>query len=265
MVTSTTTGRTYQISVALPRDYAESTGTYPVVYAVDANGEFGIVVESARLMRIDELVPPLIVVGVGYPVGRFFDAHEFRTKDLTPTFDPKYHDIFVRENPDWPIPDGNGGAPAFLEFLKAELIPMIEREYRADPGDRALYGHSYGGLFAFHALLYGERTFQRFIIASPSLWWDDRVSFEHEAAYAEAHDSLPARVFLSMGANEPDELRDDVPWGRMVSNFKELVSILENRNYAEIELQSRLFEDEFHTSVIAASASRGLRYIYTGQ
>ena len=43
-----------------------------------------------------------------------------------------------------------------------------------------------------------------------------------------------------MGANEPDELRDDVPWGRMVSNFKELVSILENRNYAEIELQSRL-------------------------
>ena len=69
VVTSTTTGRTYQISVALPRDYAESTGTYPVVYAVDANGEFGIVVESARLMRIDELVPPLIVVGVGYPVG----------------------------------------------------------------------------------------------------------------------------------------------------------------------------------------------------
>ena len=265
VLTSTITGRTYQVSVAVPRGYSSSAQSYPVLYALDANGEFGTVVETARHMRLEELVPALIIVGIGYPVGHFYDASEFRATDLTPTFDPDYEEISVRESPDWPVPDGNGGAPQFLRFLTAELVPLIEEEYRTDPDDRALYGHSYGGLFALHALLQGERAFQRFIIGSPTLWWDDRVSFEQESAYAAANASLPARVFLSMGSLEDDAVRDDVPWGRMVSNFKDFVAVLEGREYAGLELMPRLFEDEYHTSVVPATISRGIRYIYTGQ
>jgi len=223
------------------------------------------VVETARLMRDEELIPELIVVGIGYPVGHFFDASEFRATDLTPTFVPNYEEISVRESPDWPVPDGNGRAPQFLRFLREELVPLIEEEYRTVPDDRALYGHSYGGLFALHALLQGERAFQRFIIGSPSLWWDDRVSFEHEAAYAAVNDSLPARVFLSVGSLEPDEIPDDVPWGGMVTDYHRLVAVLEQRHYAGLELMTRLFEDEYHTSVVPATISRGIRYIYTGQ
>ena len=65
------TGRTYEISVALPRDYAGSESTYPVLYAVDANGQFGTVVEASRNLSRSGEIPDLIVVGVGYPVGRF--------------------------------------------------------------------------------------------------------------------------------------------------------------------------------------------------
>ena len=52
VVTSAISGRMYQISVALPFGYADSTKAYPVLYAVDANGQFGTVVETVRLLRL---------------------------------------------------------------------------------------------------------------------------------------------------------------------------------------------------------------------
>ncbi|MCH8123900.1 MAG: hypothetical protein IH853_12360 [Bacteroidetes bacterium] len=52
VLTSAITGRDYTISVALPLGYGDSTKTYPVLYAQDANGQFGTVVETARILRI---------------------------------------------------------------------------------------------------------------------------------------------------------------------------------------------------------------------
>ena len=45
---ASSTGRSYQISVALPDGYSKQHAPYPVLYAADANAEFGTVVESAR-------------------------------------------------------------------------------------------------------------------------------------------------------------------------------------------------------------------------
>jgi predicted alpha/beta superfamily hydrolase len=249
-LTSEITGRTYQISVALPENYATSNKTYPVLYTVDANAQFGTVVETARLSHLPpwNLVPELIVVGIGYPVGRFTNARAPRGFDLTPT-----EDLDLR-------PDGGGGgAPGFLEFIRRELIPLIELEFRADSADRALYGHSIGGLFALYALLEGEGTFQSVIAGSPAIGWNHRVIFRMESAYAESHDSLPAQLFISCGFLE------DIPgYGQSVSNIKELVTILESRNYKELQIETAYFEDENHISVIPATISRGLRAIYAG-
>jgi len=147
-LTSEITGRTYQVSVALPDTYTTSNETYPVLYAVDANGEFGTVVETARRMGQFEMVPELIIVGVGYPVGRQSQADDLRQVDLCDR--------------------GGRGVEGFLEFVRQELIPLAEMEFRAKPVDRALFGHSCGGDFAFYALLEGEGTFERLIAGSPT-------------------------------------------------------------------------------------------------
>jgi len=249
-LTSEITGRTYQISVALPENYATSNKTYPVLYVVDANGRFGTVVETAQVLQADSkinTVPELIIVGIGYPVGRFTNVFKLRDVDLTPTEDPRL------------LPDGSGGAPGFLDFIRRELIPLVELEFRANPADRALLGHSLGGLFSLYALLEGEGTFQRIIAASPSIGWDDRVTFKMESAFAENHDSLPANLYLSSGF-----LEDDEEWGESVSNVKELVAILDARNYSGLQIKTAYFEDETHLSVIPAAISRGLRAIYSG-
>jgi len=260
VITSVATSRDYQVTVALPRGYADSDERYPVLYAVDANGQFGTVVETARLVRFEELVPELIIVGVGYPVGRMWNAAPPRLVDLTPTSDPEWVEQWSIDYPQFPAPEGSGGAPGFLRFLLEELIPLIDSEYRAKPNDRALYGHSAGGLFSFYALLQGDGAFHRFIIASPSLWWDDGVSFDMESRYHEAHTSLPARVFLSVGVLE--ETDSDEEWAFMVSNFERLVRVLEEREYAGLDYEAHFFENETHNSVIAPGISRGLRSIY---
>ena len=174
-LTSEVNGRTYQISVALPESYATSNETYPVLYAVDANGEFGTVVEASRLMHRKRnpelsLVPELIIVGIGYPVGQVFPDLEFRGVDL------------CGRRSGQPDPTGQ---PAFLEFIRQDLIPLVELEFRAKPEGRALYGHSCGGIFAFYALLEGEGTFERVIAGSFTNVPD---VFQMESAYAEGHD-----------------------------------------------------------------------------
>lgn len=55
------------------------------------------------------------------------------------------------------------------------LIPFVDRTWRTMPTDRALLGHSYGGLFAIYALEQRPALFQRTVAASPSLEWDGRL------------------------------------------------------------------------------------------
>ena len=64
VVTSSITKRKYQISVALPAGYREQNKVYPVLYAVDANTEFGTLVETARSMEDDDLIPNIVFVGI---------------------------------------------------------------------------------------------------------------------------------------------------------------------------------------------------------
>ena len=260
MMESTVTGRSYQIFVALPRGYEESDSLYPVLYGVDANGQFGTIVDAVRAMPFEGLPEPL-VIGIGYPVGPFWNALSPRAGDLTPTPDPVEVEREAEEYPQFPPMEGSGGGPGFLRFIREELIPYVEANYKASSEGRALYGHSFGGLFGTYALFAGEGTFSRFVIGSPSYWWDNRASFELEAEFSRANGFLPAKVFFSVGLLEEVPGEEDAQY-RMVSNLREFLDILEERGYKELTFASEFFPDENHTSVIPATISRGLRFVF---
>ncbi len=152
-----------------------------------------------------------MVVGIGYPVDGMEKTLNLRTRDYTPTNDTAFatYAASLWGNGEKPTP---GGAPAFLRFIKEELKPFIEKNYPVDPADATLIGHSFGGLFATYALFHEPGTFQRFVIASPSLWWDHQVSLRYEKEYAAAHQDLAASVFLSVGGLETAaELKKSIP------------------------------------------------------
>jgi len=261
LATSLQTGRVYQISVALPDGYSRRHAPYPVLYALDANAEFGTVVETARLLAFGGEIPGVVVVGIGYPKpGQGFRAANVgRTLDLTPTSDPEWIRTSAKDSMPQPVPvpDRSGGGPRFLRFLETRLVPLIERRYNVSHDDRALAGHSFGGLFAAYALLQGDGAFRRFLIGSPSLWWDHQAMLGMEEAYAASGRALNARVFLSSGA-----LEDGTGGHPMTSDFKAFVDRLKARNYRGLEFGTHVFEGEDHGSVLGATVSRGLRFIY---
>jgi hypothetical protein len=237
---SSATGRAYQISIALPQGYSREHAPYPVLYAADANVQFGTLVETARVFA---QIPPLIIVGIGYETRGQGFVWEPRAVDLTPA-------------PDTTSP-GSGHAADFLAFIRNDLVPSIERNYNAGQ-DRAWYGHSFGGLFGLYALFHNDGLFKRFIIGSPSIWEAKDVIRSSEKAFAASGRPLDAKVFFSVGL-----LEQSGSGSGMVNDLREFIRLLETRHYKNFDYQVHYFEDENHFTVIPATMGRGLRYIYS--
>lgn len=266
-------GDTFQIDIALPPGYASSDARYPVAYVLDGNAMFGMAVDTARLLQLGTELPPLIIVGIGYPVGDAIGQMlALRTRDLTPTADASaregYGDI-----PGLPDEIPSGGAAPFLASLREELIPFVDATVRTD-GQRTLIGDSLGGLFALYALFEAPETFGSYVAGSPSIWWGDRGILKLEASRAEMHTDLAARLFLSVGLleepgkdePEPDDAAararlEVMRRAKMVSNVRELEAALRERAYPGLELRTAYFDAETHSSVVPATISRGLREV----
>lgn len=249
-LTSKTNGVDYELYVALPHGYGDKGRRFPVLYTLDADYSFllarNIVDHLSERDHLDEI----LVVGVGYGGPPAYRLH--RTRDYTPTF--------VADGGYGPeLQKLSGGGPKFLDFLATELIPFIEGEYAAEPAERALAGHSYGGLFAAWAMLTRPSLFSRYVVVSPSLWYDDKLLFRLEQAYAENHRALAARAYFCVGSREINRQRD------MIGDLTAFVARLESRRYDGFELDSRVMQDETHNSVYPGGLSNGLRFVFEGR
>ena len=242
----TNDGTLYDVYIAFPVGYEPSGDVeYPVFYVTDAFAAFGLIAQTARALEMGRDIPPMIVVGVDNPVSSVAEWTARRSLSLTPTrvtSDSQQSGPEVR----------TGGADAFLAALTDEIIPWVESRYPASEG-RVLYGGSLGGLFATHALFTSPDTFAYYLIGSPALWWDNEVMFEREETYANEHDDLPARVFMSVGSEERDNMK---------SVMSRMSGSLMNRNYPSLEIGRHIFDDETHTSVIPMYVSRGLVFLF---
>jgi len=238
-----------------------------VLYLTDANGAFGSAVDQIRAMQLMAHLPPILVVGIGYPVGSLGETVDIRMRDLTPSVDQLYVDL---------VPDAPpaGGGPAFHRFVVDELMPWVDDRYGTAAGRRVYYGHSLGGLFGCWTLFTAPGTFTDYLIGSPSLWWDSGMVFALERAYAASNDDLAARVFFGIGAHETHEgrQREAVNMSTeqraiaaaaeldMVADMARLVDALRSRAYPGLALRSSVFADEFHVTVSSLNLSRGLRW-----
>jgi len=256
-------GQTYLIDVAMPPVAKAATEHLPVVYVLDANGTFGIAAQTARLLQMGPYpLPPMLVVGIGYPANEASRLPGLRTRDLSPSVDKNYLARFRAAPAPWTLPPDiePGGAEVFLNFIEHELKPFIAARYSVNPQDQTLIGMSLGGLFALYTLFYRPFAFNRYVAASPALWWDNRMLFKAEAELAARVQDLPANLFLSVGGLEEAH---DAP-SRMISNLYELDATLRQRRYPNLKVGFQVFPDETHMSVFPAALSRGLTAVFGG-
>lgn len=239
----------YRFYVALPAGYAESSEVYPVLYVLDASNQFAMVVQTYRLLRAFNEIPPLLLVGIAHEKNFTHD----RARDFTPTvlsqeeIRERYGAVMARYTPN------SGQAPRFLEFFERDIIPFVEDNYRADSSDRGIFGHSYGGLFVAYALFNAPDLFRRYLIASSASWWDDDVVLMDEAKLAEDRADLDAKVLATVGGDEGELI---------VGAWARLRTRLSSRDYPEFQFKALMFPGETHVSVPPRTYSTALRFLY---
>jgi hypothetical protein len=247
------------VSVALPYSYlSKPRKRYPTVYLIDANWYFGMVTDLTRIIPLCGRFPETIVVGVGYPVDEpldttFKQVAALRSRDLTPVVDRKREEKDAKELKVDRV--RTGGARRFLQFIKTELIPVIEAGFRASSTDRILAGHSYGGLFVLYALFHQPTLFKGYVAGSPSLWYGDRVTFKYESRFAKTHKTLPVKLYLGVG-----DLEEGVQ-SQMVSNTIQFAACLESRKYRGFSLIKQIVDNCDHCAFTAPTFQAGLQAV----
>jgi enterochelin esterase-like enzyme len=182
-------GADYAVYVWLPEGWSAAGGPAPLAsfYVLDGDEAFN---GSARLVAdamAAGLVRPTAVIGVGYG-----DGSNERARDYLPSF-----------------ADGQGGGfAAFGAWLAGALVPRLEAEFPLAGGreNRALGGHSFGGVAALNFLFAHADVFSAFAATSPSLWFDSNAAFADLDAYLAARrleaDPAPIRLLLTVGSQE---------------------------------------------------------------
>jgi len=259
------TGKKYQISIALPYAYVDDSikfdqfdnplAAWPVVYVLDPNMYFGMITDMVRVMALDGRTTDAIIVGIGYPEKEtpqesFRNVAALRLEDLTPMQSEKSE----KYNREWlkrEVKSGGGGQ--FLNFIKQELVPIIEKDYRTDPAKRILAGHSHGGLFTLFAMFQEPGLFSTYIASSPSLNFAENAIFSLEREYAKKHKRLPAQIYLSAG-----ELEVGIDTTDLTDMYR-FAALLESRNYKGFSLTKQVFLDNNHCEVTAPAFQAGLK------
>lgn len=242
-------GRMYEVYVALPRGYATSGKRYPVLYVTDANYAFPLIRSIAT--RVDDHgvgLEDFILVGLSYAVGEH--GASSRNRDYTSTRGGTNRE------------DTYGQADAYLNYLRKEVLPTVEKRYRIDATRRIYVGHSYGAMLGIRVLLTQPELFSHYILGSPSLWYDDHQAFAAEREYAARHKAMPARVRMYVGGYEqpkrgaPRRTRER----DLVADMERFVKQVKGHHYQGLDLQGSVVPDEDHATVFPVLVTRGLMW-----
>jgi len=249
----------YSVSVALPYSYtSKSRRDYPVIYLTDANLYFGMVTDMTRAMHLCGRFPETIVVGIGYPMDEpikeaFKQFWARRSRDLTPNVDRKTEKELAADLKLKAV--RTGGADNFLAFIKDELMPTIETDYRARPNHRILAGHSFGGLFTLYALFRQPRLFTGYVACSPSLWYGNKTMFMYEESFAKRHRQLPVKLYVGIGG-----LEEGIK-SQMVSDVYRFAALISSRKYKGLSLTKQIVENCDHCAASAPTFQAGLQAV----
>ncbi len=214
--------------VFLPDGYSQSKNRFPVLYmfysvAPDYHFSTGVVAGLRRL----KLAPPMITVA--------FDLGD-GMRDLTPTKSPDYGPT-------------SGGAAKFLEYLKDELIPFVEKNYRTSP-ERLFWSHSIGGLFGLYALLKEPAVFSSVLVSSPYFVYDrgERYIIKSAKSFLDRRRGQENFLYICVG-DEP----------QLISEIEAFLGILEEAKSQGLIWKYVKMPEENHMSILARSLTEGLR------
>lgn len=173
------------LNIYLPEGYnTKDTLKYPVIYLLDGSADEDFIhvvglVQYNTFPWIDR-IPQSIVIGI---------ANTDRKRDFT---SPATVEILKKQMP------SQGGSEKFITFLEKELQPFIEKNYKTT-NSKMIIGQSLGGLLATEILFKKPQLFDKYVIISPSLWWNDGELLKMNPAVLEERFTQQKAVYIGVG------------------------------------------------------------------
>ncbi len=238
-------GQERVLNVYLPEGFSDrDTTRYAVVYLLDGSaGEDFVhvsgIVQYDALPWINRL-PPTIVIGI---------ANIDRKHDFTyPTAIADYRSI---------IPAG-GGSEKFMDFIEKELQPWVTTHFKTT-ATRVLIGQSLGGLLASEILLKRPRLFNKYIIMSPSLWWDDGSLLKVNSDILNPNYNQPTDVYVGVG-------KEGAGLGRiphvMQADARSMADKIARSQSPVVKVYFDYLPSETHSTITHTAVFNAFRYLF---
>ncbi len=221
-------GEDRTLLVHLPGDYGKSDKKYPVLYKLD--GEKGGFLQTfsaaSYLFDMTEKAPDPIIVGI---------ESTDRYRDMGP----------------------DKGADNFIQFIKAELIPFVDKNYRTN-NFRILCGQSLSSLFALYSFLKEPTLFDAYVLSSFGLYKESLADlFERELrGNQDLREVGKKYLFVANGRKDAYD-----PDGSIAKRGAQFLTSLEQSVPKSVLIKSKYYDDEGH--VPFPSFYDGLRWIYS--
>ncbi len=218
--------RQYELYVKLPEAYNQDADKkHPVIYYTDALWHVEMLSGSAEYIMEDA-----ILVGISWQK----DIDETLVQEVGPHVS-RFRDYTVRpaSDPEVQAKYNLGQASNHLEFIRKDVIPFVESNYRSDPGNRTYFGYSASGLFGAYILSSNPETFKNYMIGSPSL--RGNIPYLSELV---ADKDLNANVFITNGTEEKE----------LNVLVKEFVAILEDQDSEDLKVTHEVISGDHQTA-----------------
>lgn len=222
------------LNIWLPPSYKTSNKNYPVVYLIDGgmDEDFPHIAGIAQLGAVSATMQEVILVGI--------KGGNRRHDLLSPSADPQ-------DQKEFPL---QGGADTYRDFIKTEVKPLIEKNFRVGPS--TVMGESFAGLFILETYLLKPDLFDNYVAVSPSLWWDKEKLAKSAPQILKHHPKGPHKIHLSI-ANEGKGMQDGVDL------FKKAVL---DRHDPDVTLSYEAHPELRHDTILHPVALNAFRWLY---
>ncbi|WP_373550246.1 alpha/beta hydrolase [Haliscomenobacter sp.] len=228
------------LNIYLPSGYSpDSAYTYPVIYLLDGGADEDFIhiaglLQFASFPWVEHLSPSILVGIANTDRKRDFTypaAPGFKFPAELATYQSAYHNA--------------GGSAHFIDFVEKELQPYIDQQYKTN-AEKTLIGQSLAGLMAAEFLLKKPQLFNKYIIMSPSLWWDNESLLKLPLNQP----NPGTKVYIAVGKEGR----------RMENDARDLAKLLQKSQ----KLPNLLFEflpEENHGTILHPAVGRAFKWM----
>ena len=246
-IRSAVLGENRTLNIYLPEGYQQAdSARYPVVYLLDGSADEDFI-HIVGLFQYNNFpwinrVPKSIVVGIG---------NVDRKRDFTY---PTHIEEDKKRSPT------TGQSARFIAFIKKELQPFINANYRTN-AEKMIIGQSLGGLLATEILYKEPALFNKYIIISPSLWWDDASLLKIDPAPALLKEDFTQKTDIYIGVGKEGLGPTAIPHVMEV-DANLLVEQIRRTKSKTVQVHFDYLPEENHATVTHQAVFNALRVLY---